>query len=339
MEGSSGSPFRLLRNFPNKDFAIISVSKEFGIAVASVTFDMVCGRRGEASSSRQPSSSSRERPTALTRRIRRIESSSELTILEEEPVADYVTSVEEHPNPNQGEVTDQPSSSQHDDDISKPLFGGPSDRSILKSFKNHVAFVIWAGEPRVRDIVMGSSLSPLLECTYRNINHAIVSAFTERWQPETNTFHLPFGEISITLYDVAAILKIPVTGRSVSVPHHLTPSEANKSGILVSVAYLTLLDDLSMIGNYAWGAACLTYLYRQLGIATRREVKSIAGYLTLLERNRLALYAIDKTISSTEPVSADAWRETCLGVNSILGSHHPDVDNIGASTSRTSPPR
>ena len=56
----------------------------------------------------------------------------------------------------------------------------------------------------------------------------------------------------------------------------------DKSGTLVSVAYLILLDDLSMIGNYAWGAVCLLYLYRQLGIATRRDVRSIAGYLTLL---------------------------------------------------------
>ncbi|XP_052171684.1 protein MAIN-LIKE 1-like [Diospyros lotus] len=191
-----------------------------------------------------------------------IESSNEPPILErvEEPVTDYVIPVQEHLNPNEGEATAQPSYSHHEshqeDDISEPLPGGPTDTSILKSFKNHVAFAIWAGEergilkcrnhglkipewplnnqPRVRDIVMSSSLSPLLECTYRNINHALVSAFTERWQPETNTFHLPFGELSITLYDVAAILKIPVTGRS-------------------------------------------------LGIAIRREVKSIAGYLTLLE--------------------------------------------------------
>ncbi|XP_052201694.1 protein MAIN-LIKE 1-like [Diospyros lotus] len=204
---------------------------------------MVRGRRGEASSSRQPSSS-RERPTTSTSRRRRIESSSEPPISEavEEPVADYGTPVEEHPNPNQGEATNQPSSSQHDD-ISKPLSGGPSDRSILKSFKNHVAFAIWErgilkcrshglkipewpldNQSRVRDIVIGSSLSPLLECTYRYTNYAIVSAFTERWQPETNSFHLPFGEISITLYDVAVILKILVTGRFVSVPHHLTPS-------------------------------------------------------------------------------------------------------------------
>ena len=57
----------------------------------------------------------------------------------------------------------------------------------------------------------------------------------------------------------------------------------DKSGTLVSVAYLILFDDLSMIGNYTWGVVCLAYLYRQLGIVTRRDVKGIAGYLTLLE--------------------------------------------------------
>ena len=172
-------------------------------------------------------------------------------------------------------------------------------------------------QPRVRDIVIGSNLAPLVECIYQYTNHTIVSAFIERRQLETNTFHLPFEEMSITLYDVATILKIPITGRSVSVPHHLISSEASdllcrllgisldvaaqqirenrgpyvkldwlkktfmhllnsvsnekiehiirayllfllgctifvdKSGTLVSVAYLILLDDLSMIDNYS----------------------------------------------------------------------------------------
>ena len=58
----------------------------------------------------------------------------------------------------------------------------------------------------------------------------------------------------------------------------------DKSGTLVLVTYLILLDDLSMTGgNYAWGAVCLAYLYRQLDIVTKREVKGIAEYLTLLE--------------------------------------------------------
>ena len=57
----------------------------------------------------------------------------------------------------------------------------------------------------------------------------------------------------------------------------------DKSGTRVPIIYLTLLTDLSSVRTYAWGAAALAYLYRQLGLATRKEVKQIVGYLTLLE--------------------------------------------------------
>ncbi|QHN88000.1 uncharacterized protein DS421_16g559980 [Arachis hypogaea] len=44
-----------------------------------------------------------------------------------------------------------------------------------------------------------------------------VDALVERWRPETHTFHLPYGECTITLEDVAMILGLrtdglPVTG-------------------------------------------------------------------------------------------------------------------------------
>lgn len=52
--------------------------------------------------------------------------------------------------------------------------------------------------------------------SYRFINKNVVSSFVGRWQLETNTFHMPFGEMAITLDDVGTILEIPLTGRSVS---------------------------------------------------------------------------------------------------------------------------
>ncbi|KAL8157215.1 hypothetical protein AgCh_002069 [Apium graveolens] len=38
----------------------------------------------------------------------------------------------------------------------------------------------------------------------------------ERWMPETNTFHFPFGELTITLEDVYMIMGLPVKGRPVT---------------------------------------------------------------------------------------------------------------------------
>ncbi|RYR15191.1 hypothetical protein Ahy_B04g071919 isoform A [Arachis hypogaea] len=48
------------------------------------------------------------------------------------------------------------------------------------------------------------------------LDEPLVSAFVERWHSETHTFHMPFGECTITLQDVAYQLGLPMDGRYVS---------------------------------------------------------------------------------------------------------------------------
>ena len=48
------------------------------------------------------------------------------------------------------------------------------------------------------------------------IDHALLSGLVERWRPETNTFHLPTGEATITLEDVAYIYGLPIDGEPVT---------------------------------------------------------------------------------------------------------------------------
>ncbi|XP_072073810.1 protein MAIN-LIKE 2-like [Arachis hypogaea] len=48
------------------------------------------------------------------------------------------------------------------------------------------------------------------------LDEPLVSAFIERWHPETHTFHMPFGECTVTLQDVAYQLGLPVDGLPVS---------------------------------------------------------------------------------------------------------------------------
>ena len=73
--------------------------------------------------------------------------------------------------------------------------------------------------PGFHAIIEEFGLAPLrMHLSYRHIDRALVSAFVERWLPETNTFHLPFGEMTITLDDVSAIIGIPVVGTPIHTP-------------------------------------------------------------------------------------------------------------------------
>jgi hypothetical protein len=57
-----------------------------------------------------------------------------------------------------------------------------------------------------------SSLHDLVYTEYDNVPHALLMASCERWHTETNNFHLPVGEMSITL-DVECLVHIPIKGR------------------------------------------------------------------------------------------------------------------------------
>ncbi|CAN0876836.1 Protein MAIN-LIKE 2 [Linum grandiflorum] len=39
-----------------------------------------------------------------------------------------------------------------------------------------------------------------------SLDTPLLQAFIERWQPDTNTFHMPFGEMTVMLHDVWYIL-------------------------------------------------------------------------------------------------------------------------------------
>ncbi|KAL5127758.1 Protein MAIN-LIKE 1 [Glycine soja] len=103
---------------------------------------------------------------------------------------------------------------------------------ILTEYIHHVTTTVWAGEerpelklsshgrnvqkfgrpaPKIEDIVAATGLSPLTACSLNTSDRGLIYAFAERWHKETSSFHLPIGEVTITLDDVASLLHLPIT--------------------------------------------------------------------------------------------------------------------------------
>ena len=60
-------------------------------------------------------------------------------------------------------------------------------------------------------------LTGLFKVPNMEVNHALIMALVEWWRPEMHTFHLPHGEMGITLQDVEVMLGILVDGLPVTV--------------------------------------------------------------------------------------------------------------------------
>ena len=64
----------------------------------------------------------------------------------------------------------------------------------------------------IEGIVTATGLSSLIRCSLQTGDMGLLSIFVERWHKKTSNFHLPIGELTITLDEVASLLHLPITG-------------------------------------------------------------------------------------------------------------------------------
>ena len=70
-------------------------------------------------------------------------------------------------------------------------------------------------DERYTEFIEMKGLLPFINMVTRsipNMNPAAITALVDRWRPETHTFHLRVGEMTVTLQDVAMILGLPIDG-------------------------------------------------------------------------------------------------------------------------------
>ena len=61
-----------------------------------------------------------------------------------------------------------------------------------------------------------AGLTGLFKVPDMEVDHALITALVEQWRPETHMFHLPHGEMGITLQDMEVMLGLPVDGLPVT---------------------------------------------------------------------------------------------------------------------------
>ncbi|XP_058742702.1 protein MAIN-LIKE 1-like [Vicia villosa] len=217
------------------------------------------------------------------------------------------------------------------------FLGGPSDRFVLTGYADHVAYKIWQGEKRpvLKLTSHGSKLKnfperPILEqvarivrdfhlmdfagCSLMMLDTPLLSAFVKRWHSETSSFHLPFGEMTMTLDDVHSLFHLLIAGTFFTAIHrdqatavHMVMDAlefdelvvlkefGDTRGFHLRMSWLRkVYHELADAGSdldtpsWAWGVAALTMLYTALDAASRPDTRQLAGYLSLLHTQRYA---------------------------------------------------
>ena len=85
-------------------------------------------------------------------------------------------------------------------------------RRVLTTRRRHIP----APHPLMEPYLRQAGLWYAAQVPFYEYDNALISALVERWRPETHTFHLPYGECTITLEDVAYQLGLRVDGQAVS---------------------------------------------------------------------------------------------------------------------------
>uniref|UniRef100_A0A2N9EEU1 Aminotransferase-like plant mobile domain-containing protein n=1 Tax=Fagus sylvatica TaxID=28930 RepID=A0A2N9EEU1_FAGSY len=226
---------------------------------------------------------------------------------------------------------------------------GPSDPSVLTRQDKHISKQIWeeglytllhcrrreavrerSGRLHARFIpyLQRAGFYGIAKLGFIKMDWALITALVERWHQETHTFHLPHGEMTITLQDVEVMLGLPVDGEVLDT-FGVLPDDANevtvqqytrayilellggsyfadKSGEKVHLMFLPMLEDFDAAGRYSWGSVVLAWLYRELCRATDPDSCDIAGALILVQLWAWSRFPhISLAIKSIQPI-ADA---------------------------------
>ncbi|XP_058733134.1 protein MAIN-LIKE 1-like [Vicia villosa] len=180
---------------------------------------------------------------------------------------------------------------------------GPSDRSVLTGYADHVAYRIWQERPvlkvashksklknfperpmpeRVRRIVQDFHLMEFVGCSLTMLNASLLSTFVEKCHPETSSFHLPFREMTVTLDDVDALFHLLIVGAFFTPVHRDQAMAVHMVMDAFEIDEVEVLREFSETRGFHLRMSWLMRTYQELVDAGRYQAAVRAYMLQLL---------------------------------------------------------
>ncbi|XP_016722736.1 protein MAIN-LIKE 2-like [Gossypium hirsutum] len=162
-----------------------------------------------------------------------------------------------------------------------------------------------------------------------------ISALVESWRPETHTFHLLYGECTVTLEDVALHFGLPIIGSAITGVNAITKSAALCYGLLGASPG----DDESNFSDlkFTWLKAKFEHLSvnateEELMCAARAYIMQIIGGVLMpnANNNKVHLQYLP-LLADLRNVRSYSWGSAVLAMlyHELYRTTKPDAIDIG----------
>ncbi|XP_028181287.1 protein MAIN-LIKE 1-like [Glycine soja] len=154
-------------------------------------------------------------------------------------------------------------------------------------------------------MIAATGLDPLIRCSVITTDPGLIFAFVERWHRETSSFHLPVGEVTMTLDDVSSLLHISIT----SALHSFEPLVTSDAVALLTELLEVTPDEATSETRQAGGPhVLLSWLWDMYQSRCRARQWVVAARTYLLHLVGCTLFA-NKSATYVHVVHLQAFRD------------------------------
>ncbi|XP_027364324.1 serine/threonine-protein phosphatase 7 long form homolog [Abrus precatorius] len=173
--------------------------------------------------------------------------------------------------------------------------------------------------PEINEILRNASFDCIAQLCQMHINGGLINALVKRWRPESHIFHLPCGECTITLEDVAMLLGLRCNGIAVT-------GSTNPNTLALQNMCEQLLGSRPKSNDIEGSKIRLKWITKQLGWLTansdiriaqhaRGYVLSLLGHILMPNKSNSPVHGkFLQLLVNVHEIRMYSWGSSCLAL-------------------------